>query len=36
MLLRGRPLQREARRRAGFPEAFLDQLDAWQPDALGS
>jgi uncharacterized ferritin-like protein (DUF455 family) len=36
MLLRGRPLQREARRRAGFPEAFLDQLDAWQPDSPGS
>ena len=34
MLMRGRPLQRDARARAGFPEEFLDQLDAWQPDDL--
>ena len=34
MLMRGRPLQREARRRAGQPEQFLDELDAWQPDDL--
>jgi uncharacterized ferritin-like protein (DUF455 family) len=34
LLMRGRPLQREARRRAGQPEAFLDELDAWQPDDL--
>jgi uncharacterized ferritin-like protein (DUF455 family) len=34
MLMRGRPLQRDARRRAGQPEPFLDQLDAWQPDDL--
>jgi uncharacterized ferritin-like protein (DUF455 family) len=35
MLMRGRPLQREARVRAGFPEDFLDQLDAWQPASPG-
>jgi uncharacterized ferritin-like protein (DUF455 family) len=36
LLMSGRPLQREARARAGMPEAFLDRLDAWQPDAPGS
>lgn len=35
MLMRGRPLHREARRSAGQPEQFLDELDAWQPDAPG-
>lgn len=34
LLMRGRPLQREARRRAGQPEQFLDELDAWQSDDL--
>ena len=34
LLMRGRPIQREARRRAGQPEPFLDRLDAWQPDDL--
>jgi uncharacterized ferritin-like protein (DUF455 family) len=34
LLMRGRPLHREARRRAGQPERFLDELDAWQPDDL--
>ena len=34
LLMRGRPLQRDARRRAGQPEQFLDELDAWQPDDL--
>lgn len=34
MLMRGRPLHREARRRAGQSETFLDELDAWQPDDL--
>jgi uncharacterized ferritin-like protein (DUF455 family) len=34
LLMRGRPLSREARRRGGQPEAFLDRLDAWQPDDL--
>ncbi len=32
---RGRPLQREARRRAGQTERFLDELEAWQPDLPG-
>ena len=36
MLMRGRPCNREARLRAGFSEAFLEQLDQWQPDASGS
>lgn len=31
LLMRGRPLRREARRRAGQPERFLDELEAWQP-----
>ncbi len=31
MLMRGHPLQRAARARAGFPEAFLDRLEAWLP-----
>jgi uncharacterized ferritin-like protein (DUF455 family) len=31
MVMRGRPLQREARLRAGFPGGFLDELEAWQP-----
>jgi uncharacterized ferritin-like protein (DUF455 family) len=35
-LMRGRPLARQARLRAGFPPSFLDDLDAWQPDAPGS
>jgi uncharacterized ferritin-like protein (DUF455 family) len=35
MLMRGRPLDRDARTRAGFSNEFLDQLDAWQPDAPG-
>jgi uncharacterized ferritin-like protein (DUF455 family) len=35
-LMRGRPLHRAARRSAGFSEAFLDRLDAWQPDSPGS
>lgn len=34
LLMRGRPIHRDARRRAGQSEAFLDQLDAWQPDDL--
>ena len=36
MLMRGRPLDRDARTRAGFPAEFLDRLDAWQPVAPGS
>ena len=35
MLMRGRPLDREARARAGFSGAFLDRLDAWQPVSPG-
>ena len=31
MLMRGLPLDREARARAGLPEAFLDELEAWKP-----
>jgi len=36
ILMRGRPLQRGIRLRAGFPEPFLDELDAWQPPSPGS
>jgi uncharacterized ferritin-like protein (DUF455 family) len=35
MLMRGRPLQREARLRCGFSEDFLDRLDGWQPASPG-
>jgi uncharacterized ferritin-like protein (DUF455 family) len=35
MLMRGKPLDREARLRAGFSETFLDELEAWQPNASG-
>jgi uncharacterized ferritin-like protein (DUF455 family) len=31
MLMRGHPLFREARMRAGFPAGFLDELEAWRP-----
>jgi uncharacterized ferritin-like protein (DUF455 family) len=36
MLMRGRPLQRDVRARAGFPAEFLDELSAWQPESPGS
>ena len=36
MFMRGRPLNRSARARAGFSEDFLERLDAWQPDTPGS
>jgi uncharacterized ferritin-like protein (DUF455 family) len=36
LLMRGKPLQRDARRRAGQTDAFLDELDAWQPEPRGS
>lgn len=36
LLMRGRPLRREARRRAGQPERFLDELEAWSADEPGS
>lgn len=32
LLMRGRPLRRDARRRAGQNERFLDELEAWQPE----
>jgi uncharacterized ferritin-like protein (DUF455 family) len=35
MLMRGTPLQRGARLRAGFPPAFLDELERWTPVAPG-
>ena len=35
MLMRGRPLERLARTRAGFSPSFLDRLDAWQPLSPG-
>ncbi len=31
LLMRGAPIHREARREAGFSEAFVDELAAWQP-----
>lgn len=36
LLMRGRPMRREARLRAGQPEAFVRELEAWEPDAPGS
>ena len=36
LLMRGRPLQRELRLRAGQPEAFVRELEAWQPESPGS
>jgi uncharacterized ferritin-like protein (DUF455 family) len=36
MLMRGAPLDREARLRAGMDEAFLEALDAWEPAPSGS
>jgi len=32
LLMRGRPLRRDARRRAGQTERFIDELDAWSPE----
>jgi uncharacterized ferritin-like protein (DUF455 family) len=34
MLMRGRPLQRQARLRAGQSDPFLDELEAWQPTTV--
>jgi uncharacterized ferritin-like protein (DUF455 family) len=31
LLMRGKPLRRDARLRAGQPQAFLDELEAWAP-----
>ena len=36
MVMRGRPLARAARLAAGLHEAFLDELEAWQPVSPGS
>jgi uncharacterized ferritin-like protein (DUF455 family) len=36
LLMRGRPIDREARLRAGQPERFVVELEAWQPDSPGS
>jgi uncharacterized ferritin-like protein (DUF455 family) len=36
ILMRGKPLHREARRSAGQSEQFLDELEAWQPVSPGS
>ena len=36
LVMRGDPLNRGDRARAGFSEAFLDELAAWSPDAPGS
>jgi uncharacterized ferritin-like protein (DUF455 family) len=36
MLMKGEPLQRDARKRAGQTDVFLDELAAWQPEPRGS
>ncbi len=36
MVMRGHPLNLEARRRAGMDEPFLEALAAWQPESRGS
>jgi uncharacterized ferritin-like protein (DUF455 family) len=36
MVMRGRPLHREARLRASLDETFLEELEAWQPTSPGS
>jgi uncharacterized ferritin-like protein (DUF455 family) len=36
LMMRGRPLAREARLRAGYDARFLDALDAWEPESPGS
>ena len=35
MVMRGRPLAREARRAAGFADDFLDRLESWSPVSPG-
>jgi uncharacterized ferritin-like protein (DUF455 family) len=32
MVMRGKPLARDARNRAGMDDTFLDELEAWQPE----
>ena len=36
MVMRGHPLNLRDRRRAGYPKAFLEKLQAWRPDEPGS
>jgi uncharacterized ferritin-like protein (DUF455 family) len=36
MVMRGDPIDREARARAGLPDPFLDALERWQPESRGS
>jgi uncharacterized ferritin-like protein (DUF455 family) len=36
MVMRGQPLARAARLRAGLDSDFLDELEAWQPESRGS
>ena len=36
MVMRGTPQNKYARARAGFPEAFLTELEQWVPDLRGS
>jgi uncharacterized ferritin-like protein (DUF455 family) len=36
MLMRGAPVDREARLRSGMDEAFIDELEAWEPAPSGS
>lgn len=36
LLMRGRPIDRAARIRAGQPDRFVAELEAWQPDSPGS
>ena len=35
LLMRGHPLQRDARRKAGQSDRFIDELEAWTPDTPG-
>ena len=36
LLMRGRPVRRDARLRAGQTQGFIDELEAWQPEPPGS
>jgi uncharacterized ferritin-like protein (DUF455 family) len=36
MVMRGKPLDREARNRAGLDDEFLNELEQWQPQSRGS
>ena len=35
LLMRGQPMRRDARREAGQPDPFIDELEAWNPDTPG-